>query len=75
VEQRPETQEDDGRPQESPVPPDAPVETPEADPRTEGAPDPVPDSFPDPAEDSEGPLPADPSSPSSTEEQIQQAFE
>ena len=45
------------------VPEDAPVETPAADPRTEHAPDPG------------GPRPADPSSPSSTEEQIQEAFE
>ena len=45
------------------MPPDAPIETPEADPRTEGAPD-------------EGPArPVDPSDPASTEEQIQEAFE
>lgn len=45
------------------MPPDAPIETPEADPRTEGAPD-------------GGPArPADPSDPASTEEQIQEAFE
>ena len=48
---------------ETPVPPDAPVETPEADPRTENAPDPG------------EPRPVDPSSPSSTEQQIQEAFE
>lgn len=54
---------DDEQPQGTPVPPDAPVETPEADPRTEGAPD-------------GGPArPADPSDPASTEEQIQEAFE
>ncbi len=52
----------DGPPQESPVPPDAPVETPEADPRTQGAPDPK-----RPAS-----VPADPDT---TEEQIQDAFE
>jgi hypothetical protein len=28
------------QPQTEPIPPDAPVETPEADPRTQGAPDP-----------------------------------
>ena len=45
------------------MPPDAPVETPEADPDTEGAPD-------------GGPArPAEPSDPASTEEQIQEAFE
>jgi hypothetical protein len=61
VEQRPDP--DDEQRQETPVPPDAPVETPEADPRTEGAPD-------------GGPArPADPSDPASTEEQIQEAFE
>ena len=56
-----EDREGDGAP--SGPPPDAPVETPEADPRTEHAPEPG------------GPRPADPSSPSSTEEQIQEAFE
>jgi hypothetical protein len=61
VEQRPDP--DDERPQEEPIPPDAPIETPEADPRTEGAPDGGP------------PRPADPSDPASTEEQIQEAFE
>jgi len=61
VEQRPDH--DDEQTQESPVPPDAPVETPEADPDTEGAPD-------------GGPArPAEPSDPASTEEQIQEAFE
>jgi hypothetical protein len=62
---------EDDRPQESPIPPDAPVETPEADPRTEQAPDgggarDVNDT---------SPRAEDPSSPASTEEQIQQAFE
>ena len=48
--------------QETPVPPDAPVETPEADPRTEGAPDSgEADTAPDPAD--------------TTEELIQEAFE
>ena len=62
MEERPDRQEDDEQSQGSPIPPDAPVETPEADPRTEHAPDP-------------DPRPADPASPASTEEQIQQAFE
>ncbi len=48
--------------QESPIPPDAPVETPQADPRTEGAPDSGgTDPEPDPSD--------------ATEEQIQEAFE
>jgi hypothetical protein len=69
VEEHPDRQEDDERtedderPEETAVPPDAPVETPEADPRTEQAPDPG------------GPRPADPTSPASTEEQIREAFE
>jgi hypothetical protein len=53
---------DEGMPQESPVPPDAPVETPEADPRTEGAPDP----------ERPASVPADPDT---TGEQVQEAFE
>ena len=61
VEQRPDP--DDEHHEEPAVPPDAPVETPDADPRTEGAPD-------------GGPArPVDPSDPASTEEQIQEAFE
>lgn len=60
---RPNDEQDDEQPEESPIPPDAPVETPEADPRVEQAPDPG------------GPRPADPTSPASTEEQIQEAFE
>jgi hypothetical protein len=52
----------DGPPQESPGPPDAPVETPEADPRTQGAPDP----------ERPASVPADPDT---TEEQIQDAFD
>ena len=48
--------------QDSPIPPDAPVETPQADPRTKGAPD----------SDGTDPEP-DPSD--ATEEQIQEAFE
>jgi hypothetical protein len=55
---------EDERPQETPVPPDAPVETPEADPETEGAPD-----------GGAPRLPADPSDPAATEEQIREAFE
>ena len=66
MEEQPQVREED-EPVESPVPPDAPVETPEADPRTEGAPDPGPGG--------NGPRPADPTSPSATEEQIQEAFE
>ncbi len=48
--------------QEKPVPPDAPVETPEADPRTEGAPD---GGDADPVADQTD----------TTEGQIQEAFE
>ena len=61
MEQRPDA--DDEQEQHTPIPPDAPVEAPEADPRTEGAPDGGP------------PRQADPSDPASTEEQIQEAFE
>ena len=53
----------DEHPQETPVPPDAPVETPEADPRTEGAPD------------GGAAKPVDPSDPAATEDQIREAFE
>lgn len=60
MEQRPDPDHEDV--QETPVPPDAPVETPEADPRTEGAPDgPGGDPGPDRTD--------------TTEEQIQEAFE
>ena len=54
---------DDEQPHDTPVPPDAPVETPDADPRTKGAPD------------GGEARPTDPSHPASTEEQIQEAFE
>jgi hypothetical protein len=60
--EQPDPGHEDGPPQESPVPPDAPVETPEADPRTEGAPDP----------ERPASVPADPDT---TEDQIQEAFE
>lgn len=61
MDERPDPDEEE--PQATPVPPDAPIEAPEADPRTEGAPD-------------GGPArPVDPSDPASTEEQIQEAFE
>ncbi|MDP9269909.1 MAG: hypothetical protein M3P14_02835, partial [Chloroflexota bacterium] len=59
---QPDPGQEDGPPQESPVPPDAPVETPEADLRTEGAPDP----------ETPASVPADSDT---TEEQIQEAFE
>lgn len=56
-----EPNEDDER-SDAPKPPDAPVETPEADPRTEGAPDPDERSVsPDDYEKTQG--------------QIQEAFE
>lgn len=61
MEQRPDP---DQEVQESPVPPDAPVETPEADPRTEGAPA-GPGGDPGP----------DPDRTDTTEGQIQEAFE
>jgi hypothetical protein len=62
MEQGPDRSDQEDEVQESPVPPDAPVETPEADPRTEGAPDgdraePAPDRT------------------DTTEEQIREAFE
>lgn len=61
MEQRPERpDQEEGK--ETPIPPDAPVETPEADPRTHGAPDgDGAESAPDPSD--------------TTEEQIQEAFE
>ena len=54
---------EDDPPKESPIPPDAPVETPQADPRAPGAPDPEarPASVPE--------------EPETTEKQIQEAFE
>jgi hypothetical protein len=61
MEQRPDRP-DEEEVQESPIPPDAPVETPEADPRTEGAPD------------GDGADPP-PDRTDTTEEQIQEAFE
>ena len=66
----PDDPDGDGPPRETPVPPDAPVETPEADPRTEQAPD---GGDARPAD--RGPRPQHPSDPASTEEQIQQAFD
>jgi hypothetical protein len=76
VEQRPDRPEPSGD-EPSPVPPDAPVETPEADPRTEGAPDgPEPRStpdHPDPADPSERPDTTEEDT--QTEEDIQEAFE
>lgn len=64
VERRPDPAETN-RDETSPVPPDAPVETPEADPRTEGAPDGVePRSTPDQSKQ-----------PDPTEEDIREAFE
>lgn len=57
------TDPNDERPKETPIPADAPIESPQADPRTEGAPD------------SGEPKPVDPSDPAATEEQIREAFE
>lgn len=78
VEQRPDRPGTD-RDDPSPVPPDAPVQTPEADPRTEGAPDGgEPRSTPDRphAPDPDEPEAPDPSGdPDPTEEDIQKAFE
>ena len=64
VEQRPDPAGTD-RDETSPVPPDDPVETPEADPRTEGAPD----------EDESRSTPDQPPGPDPTEEDIREAFE
>ncbi len=61
MERRPDPGDENEQPQESPIPPDAPVETPEADPRTQGAPDPEGGS--------------DPDRPDTTEDQLQEAFE
>jgi hypothetical protein len=61
MEQRPDHP-DEEEVQETPIPPDAPVETPEADPRTEGAPD-------------GGRADRAPDGVDTTEEQIQEAFE
>ncbi|HEV8564913.1 MAG TPA: hypothetical protein VGR41_08355 [Actinomycetota bacterium] len=62
------------RDEESPVPPDASVETPQADPRTEGAPDgPEPRSTPDRPDPFDSPQRRD--RPDTTEEDIQEAFE
>ncbi len=62
MEHGPDPSDKDEQPQESPVPLDAPVETPEADPQTPGAHDP------------EG-AGSDPDRPDTTEDQIQEAFE
>jgi hypothetical protein len=53
---------DEDEVQETPVPPDAPIETPQADPRTEGAPD---GGDAEPVADSDD----------ATESQIREAFE
>jgi hypothetical protein len=66
MEHRPDPDDENEEPQESPIPPDAPVETPQADPRTPGAPDP----------EGAGSDPVHPdTTPDTTEDQIQEAFE
>ena len=62
MERRPDTDDEREQQGKSQIPPDAPVETPEADPQTPGAPDP----------DGVGPHPT---RNDATEEQIQEAFE